>query len=50
MSLLRFFAKPADAFAQVKPAIPPQQRDATAIPTSISPVLRMSEIAAPAWI
>ena len=40
----------ADAFAQVKPAIPPQQRDATAIPTRISPVLRMSEIAAPAWI
>jgi len=50
ISLLRFFAKPADAFAQVKPAIPPHVSDATAMPTSIKPVFRISVMSAPSLI
>ena len=34
----RFFAKPADALAQVKPASPPQHSDSAASPISKQPV------------
>jgi hypothetical protein len=49
-SLLKFLANPAEAFAHVYPAIPPQQRDITAITTSNIPVLIIFSISTPSLI
>ena len=47
MSCLRFFAKPDDAFEQVKPAMPPQESEHTAINISTPPVFITAESSAP---
>ena len=50
MSWRRFFAKPAEAFAQVTAAIPPQEREATAMTVSRMPRLMMKFISTPSCI
>ena len=47
ISLLKFLAKPEEALAQVKPAMPPQQRETTAMTTRRIPFLISSSISTP---
>ncbi len=48
MSWRRFFAKPEEARAEVKPPAEPQARDTKLIATRMSPVCKISCICAPA--